>query len=479
MNKESSPEELRDINLLDIREQLKKSLSREEDLMNQMQIIVKNLNCGITIALDEFGSPKYVYSNDLFYSIFGYTKEEFEEEELIPTRDLILPEYSFEVKNAISTMCSQMKPTVMIFQARKKDGEIIWVKIRCSVHFRKTIGKIAFITTYEDITNSKALEDRTLAINEKLANSEVYIQLDLTNKVVEEYHSNYEPENNGLPIQRRNYQELLLSPIYPKERENVWNNLSYDNLIKNYYAGNTKLSEEYRRCMPDGTIRWFAATAIVVSGRDEILNAFIYMHDIDDRMKIRIAKDKIADSDVSDITIINIVSGLCRNIKIYDSTIADANTQNRYEDNLNQFIEDEVIPEDQEACRRFFRLTNLIRIVREKGSASLSSWIKRRDGINARKNGTVTYLDSTCEDLLLVGRDITELFEKEQEQRMALEQAALLAETANQAKSEFLSRMSHDMRTPLNSILGLTELAGKHCPFTCQQLNYQTCRLWK
>jgi PAS domain S-box-containing protein len=34
-----------------------------------------------------------------------------------------------------------------------------------------------------------------------------------------------------------------------------------------------------------------------------------------------------------------------------------------------------------------------------------------------------------------------------------------LAEKASRAKSEFLSRMSHEMRTPMNAIIGLTELA--------------------
>jgi len=34
-----------------------------------------------------------------------------------------------------------------------------------------------------------------------------------------------------------------------------------------------------------------------------------------------------------------------------------------------------------------------------------------------------------------------------------------MADFANKAKTDFLSRMSHDMRTPLNAILGVTELA--------------------
>jgi signal transduction histidine kinase/HAMP domain-containing protein len=43
------------------------------------------------------------------------------------------------------------------------------------------------------------------------------------------------------------------------------------------------------------------------------------------------------------------------------------------------------------------------------------------------------------------------------ERTQALEDARLLAESANMAKSAFLARMSHDLRTPLNAIIGFSE----------------------
>ncbi|MEH1938855.1 MAG: PAS domain S-box protein [Nostoc sp.] len=51
-----------------------------------------------------------------------------------------------------------------------------------------------------------------------------------------------------------------------------------------------------------------------------------------------------------------------------------------------------------------------------------------------------------------------QLLAQTQRQSQALQEAAIVADTANRAKSEFLANMSHELRTPLNAILGFTQI---------------------
>lgn len=69
--------------------------------------------------------------------------------------------------------------------------------------------------------------------------------------------------------------------------------------------------------------------------------------------------------------------------------------------------------------------------------------------------------DGRVSHVIYALENIQEEKEKELAIQRALKESARRANRANQAKSEFLSRMSHDIRTPINGILGMSYLAAK------------------
>ena len=95
---------------------------------------------------------------------------------------------------------------------------------------------------------------------------------------------------------------------------------------------------------------------------------------------------------------------------------------------------------------------------------SMSSEFKKKDGSwflsmvvpqSYDKNGNVT-------SVLIANRDVTDEKLRKLKQEEELREAKLKAECANKAKSSFLFNMSHDIRTPMNAVIGYAELASRH-----------------
>ncbi|MCM1246787.1 MAG: hybrid sensor histidine kinase/response regulator, partial [Roseburia sp.] len=81
--------------------------------------------------------------------------------------------------------------------------------------------------------------------------------------------------------------------------------------------------------------------------------------------------------------------------------------------------------------------------------------------------------DEQTDDIMVmvVSRDITVQVQKQREQTQALQDALMQAQHANSAKTTFLSNMSHDIRTPMNAIIGFSTIAVSHIDNKSQVLD--------
>ena len=71
----------------------------------------------------------------------------------------------------------------------------------------------------------------------------------------------------------------------------------------------------------------------------------------------------------------------------------------------------------------------------------------------------VSAVDLSLGRVCYIRSDVTEVLAAERKAKEELEQALEEAKKANRVKSDFLSSMSHDIRTPINAIVGMTTLA--------------------
>ena len=97
------------------------------------------------------------------------------------------------------------------------------------------------------------------------------------------------------------------------------------------------------------------------------------------------------------------------------------------------------------------------RKIKEEGNAASGEyeWIRATVVLAESKDGMP-------KKALYVAQDVTESKQKEEQELKMLQEACDAANHANASKSEFLSRMSHDIRTPMNAIIGMTSIAGAH-----------------
>ena len=68
--------------------------------------------------------------------------------------------------------------------------------------------------------------------------------------------------------------------------------------------------------------------------------------------------------------------------------------------------------------------------------------------------------------------DVTDIVNDDMTRKEALSSALMAAERANRAKTTFLNNMSHDIRTPMNAIVGFTALAASHLDHPDQVKDY-------
>ena len=134
------------------------------------------------------------------------------------------------------------------------------------------------------------------------------------------------------------------------------------------------------------------------------------------------------------------------------------NAQEKFDIMCNQLI----APEFADEMREFTRLDTLSRRLQGKSVITHQFVDLVRGWSEALFIAGDTNADGSLCHAFYAIRTIHDEKEKEFNQQKALRDALAAAEHANAAKSDFLSSMSHDIRTPMNGIIGMTAIAAAH-----------------
>ena len=142
------------------------------------------------------------------------------------------------------------------------------------------------------------------------------------------------------------------------------------------------------------------------------------------------------------------------------------NAPDRYEDAISAYVENFVHKEDQE---KYISMTSKEFMVNNLSEEKQFYFFNYRQVVNGVEKWyrmhviAASFLaNKEVGSVVMAIMDVDKQVCNDISQKAAVEEALVQAEKANKAKSDFLSSMSHDIRTPMNAIMGFTSLAQNH-----------------
>jgi len=241
----------------------------------------------------------------------------------------------------------------------------------------------------------------------------------------------------------------------------VRDTFSCDRLLRRFEQGESKISVEYPCRSVRGGVRWMLGSVNMVRNPESgDVEGVTYAVDINEQRKSELVTSRVAEQEFEYIGILYLQTEEVEFVRKKAHVQYPEIGQKIPYSARRHFVQEHFISPPEEDS--YTRATDLAQIKSElaaNGTYTLS--YLQTDDIGRRTCQQVRYswLDEAHRIVLVVQTDVTASYEHEEKQIADIQSALMEAEKACSAKSDFVSRISHDIRTPIGAIANITGFA--------------------
>ncbi|MEG1275656.1 MAG: ATP-binding protein [Ruthenibacterium sp.] len=233
-----------------------------------------------------------------------------------------------------------------------------------------------------------------------------------------------------------------------------------DALLRQFSDGKTTLSVELTRKI-DGRRYWTILTVHMMKKEDGDVVAFLYSTDITGERTLQQVMNAIAKTDYDFLVVADVprnTSVRYTQKNIGDTSISESD---HFVEESRDYVRRFVCPEEVERVLKEIETKVVLAQLDAHASYHVFYAMPNPEGGVLKKQLRFSYIDRELKSMLMTRVDITSAVEEQEKKNQALTTAVQMAEHANAAKSEFLSRISHELRTPMNAIMGMNQLISQ------------------
>lgn len=237
------------------------------------------------------------------------------------------------------------------------------------------------------------------------------------------------------------------------------------NLLKMFHEGETKFTFDFPILFPPAGERRWAGGCVSMAQNPETgdVEAVSYSADITDKKEEEIILRTLTEKQCDFLGVIDPVLGT---ICFYAMNMSDQRPivslrkQISYDKAVNYALLHYVSADEQRAYEHATMIKTVLDSLEKKGLYAFPfSCIPDDNDKILHKLLQYSWLDSPGGKILLMQNDTTNTYEEEQKHLFQITNALESAQKANEAKTEFVSRISHDIRTPIGIISNMTNFA--------------------